>query len=372
VNRSSISEYDLERKFIFETGDDVRTTQGWQSTGGGTDLKRVTLERRELRGDDVAVRVDYCGVCHSDLHRVRGMLGEGDVIPGHEFTGVVTAAGPLVTGLRVGDRVAVGTIVDSCGTCEMCRAGQENYCVEGAVTTYGGTDRIDGTATKGGYSREYVVRESFAYPLPEALDAAAASPLLCAGISVWEPMISSGVGPGTRVAVAGLGGLGHLAVKLAAALGAQVTVLSRSAGKADDARELGAERLIVTTDETQSAGARGHFDLILDTISADHDLSALISMLALDGTLCVLGNPLMTGPRIFELTMGRKRITSSGTGGRVHTSELLEFCARHGIAADVEVLPSSRVSEALDRLDRGDVHYRFVLDLADLDAPPAE
>ncbi|SFQ41979.1 uncharacterized zinc-type alcohol dehydrogenase-like protein [Actinomadura madurae] len=346
----------------------MRPTTAWQSVDdGSTVLERVAIERRDLRDDDIAVRVDYCGVCHSDLHRIRGMLGEGAVVPGHEFTGTVTAAGTAVTGLAPGDRVAVGTLVDSCGTCPMCQVGQENYCYEGPVSTYGGTDRVDGTKTRGGYSREYVLREKFAYRLPGGLDPAAAAPLMCAGISMWEPMRAAGVGPGSRVAVAGLGGLGHLGVKLAAALGAEVTVLSRIPGKAADARGLGAADLLLTTDEARARQARGRFDLVLDTVSAAHDLSPLLSMVGLDGTLSVLGYPMPTSVRIMELAIGRKKLSSSGTGGRRETAEMLAFCAEHGIAADVEVLPSSRVQEALERLDRGDVRYRFVLDLSDLD-----
>ncbi|WP_412515575.1 NAD(P)-dependent alcohol dehydrogenase [Actinomadura madurae] len=346
----------------------MRPTTAWQSVDdGSTVLERVAIERRDLRDDDIAVRVDYCGVCHSDLHRIRGMLGEGAVVPGHEFTGTVTAAGTAVTGLAPGDRVAVGTLVDSCGTCPMCQVGQENYCYEGPVSTYGGTERVDGTKTRGGYSREYVLREKFAYRLPGGLDPAAAAPLMCAGISMWEPMRAAGVGPGSRVAVAGLGGLGHLGVKLAAALGAEVTVLSRTPGKAADARGLGAADLLLTTDEARARQARGRFDLVLDTVSAAHDLSPLLSMVGLDGTLSVLGYPMPTSVRIMELAIGRKKLSSSGTGGRRETAEMLAFCAEHGIAADVEVLPSSRVQEALERLDRGDVRYRFVLDLSDLD-----
>jgi alcohol dehydrogenase (NADP+) len=350
----------------------MRPTTAWQSVDdGSTVLERVAIERRDLRDDDIAVRVDYCGVCHSDLHRIRGMLGEGAVVPGHEFTGTVTAAGAAVSGLAPGDRVAVGTLVDSCGTCPMCRVGQENYCYEGPVSTYGGTDRIDGTKTRGGYSREYVLREKFAYRLPDGLDPAAAAPLMCAGISMWEPMRAAEVGPGSRVAVAGLGGLGHLGVKLAAALGAEVTVLSRTPDKAADARKLGAADLLLTTDEKQTRQARGRFDLVLDTVSAAHDLSPLLGMVGLDGTLSVLGYPVETSVRIMELAIGRKKLSSSGTGGRRGTAELLAFCADHGIAADVEVLPSSRVGEALDRLDAGDVRYRFVLDLSDLDPSAA-
>jgi uncharacterized zinc-type alcohol dehydrogenase-like protein len=347
----------------------MRTTTGWQSTDGSTALRRVAIERRDLRDDDIAVRIDYCGVCHSDLHRIHGAFGSPGVpVTGHEFTGTVTAAGTAVSGFAPGDQVAVGTIVDSCGVCEMCRAGQENFCYEGATSTYGGTDRVDGTQTQGGYSREYVLREKFAYRLPGRLDAAAAAPLMCAGITMWEPMRAAGVGSGSRVAVVGLGGLGHLGVKLAAALGAEVTVMSRRPDKADDARKLGATDLLLTTDDKQTARARGRFDLILDTISAPHDLSPLLRLVALDGTLSVLGYPIGEVPlRVMDLTYGRKNLTSSGTGGRRGTAEMLAFSAEHGITADIELLPSARVQEALTRLDQGDVRYRFVLNLADLD-----
>ncbi len=341
----------------------MRITSGWQCSDGTTALQRVRIERRDLREDDVAVRIDFCGVCHSDLHRIHGMLGEKDLVPGHEFTGEVVAIGSGVTRFSVGDRVAVGTIVDSCGECAMCRAGQENYCLHGAVTTYGGKENL-----KGGYSREYVLREKFAFPLPDGLDPAAAAPLMCAGITVWEPMITSGVGPGTRLAVAGLGGLGHLAVKLGVALGADVSVLSRTADKRDDALALGATELIVSTDQAQVAQAAGRFDLIIDTISAEHDLSPLLGLLGLDGTLFSLGNPLLSGPRLLALVYGRKRLTSSGTGGIPHTTELLQFCAERGVQPEIEILPSAQVRQALDRLEAGDVRYRFVLDLADLDA----
>jgi uncharacterized zinc-type alcohol dehydrogenase-like protein len=346
----------------------MRLSTGWQGTDGSTALRRVPIERRDLRDDDIAVRVDYCGVCHSDLHAVRGLIKANDsgLVPGHEFTGTVTAVGTTVTSFVPGDQVAVGTIVDSCGTCPMCVAGQENYCYEGATLTYGGTDRVDGSTTRGGYSREYVLRERFAYPLPAALDPAATAPLMCAGITMWEPLRAGNARPGSRVAVAGLGGLGHLGVKLAAALGAEVTVLSRTPDKADDARKLGASDLLVTTDDQQLAAARGRFDLILDAIPAPHDLSPLVRLAALDGTLSVLGMPIPTQVQLMDLTFGRKKLTSSGTGGRLGTAQLLAFCAEHGITADIELLPSSKVEEALTRLDRGDVRYRFVLDLSDL------
>jgi uncharacterized zinc-type alcohol dehydrogenase-like protein len=346
----------------------MRVTTGWESTNHSTALRRVPVERRDLRGDDIAVRIDYCGVCHSDLHRIRGTFrDEGDLVPGHEFTGAVTAVGAAVTGFAPGDRVAVGTLVDSCGVCPMCQAGQENFCYGGPTSTYGGTDRIDGTKTKGGYSREYVLREKFAYRLPAGLDPAAAAPLMCAGITVWEPMRAAGTGPGSRVAVAGLGGLGHLAVKLAAALGAEVTVLSRTPDKAADATKLGADGLLLTTDDTQMGQARGRFDLILDTISAPHDIPPLLRVAGLDGTVSLLGYPGEIPLRVMDLIIGRKKLTGSGTGGRKGTAEMLAFAAEHGISADIELLPSSRVQEALTRLDRSDVRYRFVLDLSDLD-----
>ncbi|WP_067500457.1 NAD(P)-dependent alcohol dehydrogenase [Actinoplanes sp. TFC3] len=347
----------------------MHTTQAWQSNGTSTALEKTTIERRDPRNDDITIRIDYCGVCHSDLHAIHGSTGkptEG-LVPGHEFTGIVTAVGSAVTRFVPGDRVAAGTIVDSCGECAMCQGGQENFCYEVATYTYGGKDRVDGSVTKGGYSREYVLRDKFAYHLPAALDPAAAAPLMCAGITMWEPMRTAGVGAGSKVAVAGLGGLGHLGVKLAAALGAEVTVLSRTPGKADDAARLGATDLVVTTDEQQLKQASGRFDLILDTIAAPHDLTQLLRLLAFEGTLSVLGLPLPTEVPLMELTFGRKNLSSSGTGGTRLTAELLTFCAEHDITADIELLPSTQVEEALGRLEKGDVRYRFVLDLADLD-----
>lgn len=353
----------------------MSTTLAWQSSGADGDLRRVEIQRRSLRSDDVAVRVDFCGVCHSDLHALRGaaphMSDSGGLVPGHEFTGTVTAVGADEVDFAVGNSVAVGTLVDACGECGMCRVGQENFCYLGPLSTYGGKDPVDGTVTKGGYSRDYVLSAKFVYHLPEALAPAAAAPLMCAGITMWEPLRAAGVSAGSQVAVAGLGGLGHLGVKLAAALGAEVTVLSRSADKTDDALALGASGLLLTTDDDQLQRARDRFDLILDTISADHELSPLLRLLALDGTLSVLGNPLMSGPRILELTAGRKKLTSSGTGGTRGTAEMLTFCAEHAISADVEVLASSSVNEALRRLEDGDVRYRFVLDMSDLDQPEA-
>ncbi|RAO39518.1 putative formaldehyde dehydrogenase AdhA [Micromonospora saelicesensis] len=346
----------------------MRTTIGWRASGP-TALRRTSLERRDLRSDDLAVRVDYCGVCHTDLHSLRDhdQHAKAPLVPGHEFTGVVTGTGAEVTAFSVGDRVAVGNIVDSCGTCAMCRAGQENFCHSFPTLTYGGTDRRDGSTTLGAFSREYVVRDRFAYPLPSGLDPAAAAPLMCAGVTVWEPLRALGVGPGSRVAVAGLGGLGHLAVKMAVALGATTTVISRTQEKRDDALRLGAHDLLDSTDTRQMAATRDTFDVVIDTISAPHDLAPYLKVVAMDGTLSLLGYLGPVTVEAMDLLVGRKKLSSAGSGGRRSTAEMLQFCADNGIAADVEVLPSAQVETALDRLRRNDVRYRFVLDMSDLD-----
>ncbi|NKY32009.1 NAD(P)-dependent alcohol dehydrogenase [Nocardia speluncae] len=346
----------------------MRKTVGWHAVDAAT-LQRAPVLRRALRPDDIAVRVDYCGVCGTDLHAVRGYRGERDpvLVPGHEFTGVVTEVGREVAGFDIGDPVAVGNIVDSCGECGMCRAGQENFCGDFPTLTYGGTDRRDGSATLGAYSREYLVRDRFAYHLPDGLDPAGAAPLLCAGITVWEPLCALGVGPGTRVAVVGLGGLGHLAVKLSVALGADTAVVSRTQNKAADAHRLGAREVLVSTDAAEMSAARDRFDVVIDTISVPHDLGPYLRLVALDGTLSQVGYLGPVTVQTTDLLIGRKRLGSAGSGGRPATTALLDFCARHDITADVEVLPSGRVNEALDRLERNDVRYRFVLDLSDLD-----
>lgn len=350
----------------------MRTTTGWQTDGTTATLRRAPLERRALRPDDIAVRVDYCGVCHTDLHAVHARLTESGeatppLVPGHEFTGVVTEIGREVTRFAIGNPVAVGNIVDSCGVCAMCRVGQENFCHEVPTLTYGGTDRHDGSTTLGGYSREYVVRERFAHVLPDGLDPAGAAPLLCAGITVWEPLHTLGVGRGTKVAVAGFGGLGHLAVKLAVALGANTTVISRSADKAEGARRLGAHDVVLSTDAEQMAAARDRFDVVVDTIPSAHDLSPYLRLVAMDGTLSHLGYLGSVTVETMDLLAGRKKLSSAGSGGLPTTAAMLAFCAEHGVIADIEVLPSARVNEALERLERNDVRYRFVLDMSDLD-----
>ncbi|GAA5113994.1 NAD(P)-dependent alcohol dehydrogenase [Alloalcanivorax gelatiniphagus] len=326
----------------------------------------TSVERRDLRPDDVAVAVTHCGVCHTDLHAVRGDGGPYPLVPGHEFAGTVTAVGSEVAGFAVGDPVAVGNIVDSCGECESCAADQENWCREFPTLTYGGTDRVDGTTTLGGWSTEYVVREGFVYHRPDGLDPAAVAPLMCAGVTVWEPLQALGVGPGTRVGVAGVGGLGHLAVKLALALGAEVTVLTTTAAKAAEADALGASHVVVTSDPAAVDAARGALDVVIDCVPVDHDLAPYLGLLDTDGTLCVVGYLGSTTVDVMSLLTGRKRVTASGSAGRVATQQMLDFCGEHGVTADVEVLPATEVDTALQRLARGDVRYRFVLDMAGL------
>ncbi|MFI8569593.1 NAD(P)-dependent alcohol dehydrogenase [Rhodococcus sp. NPDC078407] len=343
----------------------MRTTTGYRAVDKTAPLEQWTFDRRDLRADDVAVRVTYCGVCHTDLHSTR-TAGDFPMVPGHEFVGEVTEIGSAVTAFAVGDAVAVGNIVDSCGTCDMCAAGQENFCREFPTLTYGGRDRHDGSTTRGAYSDEYVVRDRFVYHRPDNLDPAAVAPLMCAGITVWEPLRRWNVGPGVRLGVAGIGGLGHLAVKLGRALGAEVTVFTTSAAKVADARKLGAHHVVVSTDEAEMAEQTGALDLIIDCVPVEQDLAPYLNTLALDGTLCIVGYLGSTTVDFIDLLIGRKSLASAGSGGRRYTQDLLNFCGENGIVADVETMPSARVNEAFDRLAANDVRYRFVLDMSDL------
>ncbi|MCZ2822630.1 NAD(P)-dependent alcohol dehydrogenase [Modestobacter sp. VKM Ac-2977] len=341
----------------------MRAVTGFAASGPREPLRPIEFTRRDLRPDDVAVRVTHVGVCHSDLHAVEALsAGDPPLVPGHEFTGEVTAVGPQVTRFRVGDAVAVGNIVDSCGECDNCLAHREPYCRQFPATTYGGRDLRDGTPTQGAYSTGYVVRDAFVYALPAGLDPAAVAPLMCAGVTTWSPLSRAGVGPGTQVGVVGLGGLGHLAVKFAVALGARVTVFTTSAAKADDARALGAHDVVVSTDPAAMAAVAGRLDFVLDTASGAHDLAPYLGALRLDGTLCVLGLPEQYAVSPMSL-LGRS-LTVSGSAGTRETQEMLDFCGEHGLAADVEVLPFDQVNTAFERLRRNDVRYRFVLAVA--------
>ncbi len=341
-----------------------------QSDAPGAPFTLTSIERRALRPDDLDVRITHCGVCHSDLHAWHGPADAFPLVPGHEFVGEVAAVGVAVTRFAVGDPVAVGNIVDSCGRCRMCQAGQENFCEQFPTLTYGGVDRVDGTRTLGAYSSHYVVSERFAYHRPETLDPAGVAPLLCAGVTVWEPLRSAGVGRGTRLGVVGLGGLGHLAVRLGRALGARVTVFTSSPGKTEDAMALGADSVVVSRDDDAMTAARGSIDVLIDTVAVDHDLTPYLRVLDLDGTLFSLGHLGPVTVNTLDLLVGRKRLASGGSGGHRHTQELLDFCGEHGITADVEVLPATQIGTAFERLAANDVRYRFVLDLEGLEATP--
>jgi len=340
----------------------MREVTGYAAFGAGEKLQPYRFDRRDLRPHDVAVRVRYCGVCHSDLHAIEAPPpGHLPLVPGHEFVGEVSAVGPEVTGFAVGDAVAVGNIVDSCGVCPPCRAGREVFCEAGVTTTYLGNDRVDGTVTRGAYSTEYVANERFVHPLPDGLDPAAVAPLMCAGVTTWDPLRRYGVGPGDTVGIVGLGGLGHLGVKFAKALGARVAVFTTSPGKEKDALALGADEVVVSSDDAGMAAQAGRFDFVLDTASGKHDVSPYLRVLRLDGTLCMLGLPERYEPEAMAL-LGRT-MTTSGSAGTVSTREMLAFCAEHGLVADVEVLPFAEVNTALERLARNDVRWRFVLEV---------
>jgi uncharacterized zinc-type alcohol dehydrogenase-like protein len=342
----------------------MRNVSGWAAKEQGGHLEPWDFQRRDLLSEDVAVRVEYCGVCSSDISAIR----HGDefpLVPGHEIVGEVTAIGDRVSRFAVGDKVAVGNIIDSCGACPACLVGRENWCHKFPTLTYGGLDRKDGNPTRGGYSSEYVLTQKFVYALPEGLDPAGVAPLMCAGITTYSPLRRWGTGPGKTVGIVGMGGLGHIALKIAHALGAEVVQFTRSMDKAAGARELGADDVILSTDERQMAAQAGRFDLILDTAGTPHSLEPYLSALAIDGTLCVVGIPegdLKVNP--MSLIVGAKTLAGAGSGGTLETQEMLDFCAEHGIVADVELMRQDQVNEALDRLARNDVRYRFVLDMA--------
>jgi uncharacterized zinc-type alcohol dehydrogenase-like protein len=345
------------------------SVRGYAASSAKTPLAPLTFERRDPRPDDVVIDIQFCGVCHSDLHTARGDWGQPHYpcCPGHEIVGTVASVGAQVTRYKVGDRVGVGCLVDSCQGCPACARGEENYCPE-MVGTYNSKDRHDGRPTMGGYSKTIVVREKFVVRIPDSLDLAKAAPLLCAGITTWSPLKHWKVGPGSRVAVVGLGGLGHMALKLAKALGAKVTLFTRSPGKEADARELGAEQVILSTDAKQMAGAKRAFDLIIDTVPYNHDLNPYVTTLDVNGTIVLVGylGPVEPAVNSVPLVLGRKAVAGSVIGGIPETQEMLDFCGEHGITADIEVTSMAKINEAWDRMQKSDVKYRFVIDLATL------
>ncbi|WP_413101492.1 NAD(P)-dependent alcohol dehydrogenase [Streptomyces sp. Inha503] len=333
-------------------------------------LERTTVERRALREHDVLIEIAYAGICHSDIHQAREEWGTAlfPMVPGHEIAGVVAEVGSAVTKYAVGDRVGVGCFVDSCRECENCLAGEEQYCLKGEVATYNGKE-YDGAPTYGGYSTHIVVDENYVLRIPEGISLDVAAPLLCAGITLYSPLAHWNAGPGKKVAIVGLGGLGHMGVKIAHAMGAEVTVLSQTLRKKDDGLRLGADHFYATSDESTFTELAGTFDLIVNTTSANLPLDGYLSLLKLDGTLVHVGAP--ENPSAFNqfsLIMGRKSMAGSKIGGIRQTQEMLDFCAEHGLGAEIELIDGERINEAYDRVVSSDVRYRFVIDIASLKA----
>ena len=328
------------------------------------------FDRRTPRADDVVIEVLYCGVCHSDVHNVRNDWGNANypMVPGHEIIGRVVDVGSLVTRFKAGDRVGVGCMVDSCRHCTACGKGWEQYCESGSTYTYNGTDRVDGTRTLGGYSEAIIVTQDFVLKVPDGLDLAGAAPLLCAGITTYSPLRHWHVGPGSKVAVVGLGGLGHMGLKLAKAMGAEVTLFTRSPGKDADARRLGADQVVLSTDEAQMTELAGRFDLIIDTVPYVHDVNPYIPTLATGGTLVLVGylGPLEPMLNSVPLVMNRKAVAGSLIGGIAETQEMLDFCGQHGITSDIELIKIQDINAAYERLLKSDVKYRFVIDMTSL------
>ena len=345
----------------------LRTT-GYAAMAAGVPLQPFHFERREVGPHDVLLKISHCGICHSDIHMARNEWGESiyPMVPGHEIVGTVSQIGSAVKLFRVGERAGVGCFVDSCRTCSACREGLQQYCEAGMLLTYSGRDK-HGTVTQGGYSTQIVVDEHYMLKMPTILSAAGSAPLLCAGITTYSPFRHWGVGKYHKVAVLGLGGLGHMAVKIAHALGTDLTVFSTSAAKREDAKRLGASEFILTTEPNSLARFKRHFDFVLDTVSAVHDYNAYLQLLKTDGVMILVGAPESPAPlEPFSLIMQRRSIAGSVIGGIQETQEMLDFCAEHRIESDVEMIPIHQVNEAYERVLRGDVRFRFVIDLASL------
>ncbi len=348
----------------------TNNTKAYAATSPDSGLAPFSFDRRALRPDDVAIEIDYCGVCHTDIHFVQNDWGmtQYPVVPGHEIIGRVTAVGPEVSGFQVGDVVGVGCMVDSCRSCAACEAGLEQYCLEGSTLTYNGEDRHDQSITYGGYSSRVVVSDRFVVNVPDKLDPSAAAPLLCAGITTYSPLRHYGVSKGHKVGVVGMGGLGHMGVKFARALGAEVTLFTRSEAKVREARKQGADHVVVSTDESQMEAAAESLDFILDTVPVQHDLNPYLNCLKYDGTHIIVGllDPIEPPVEAGALVFKRRVLAGSLIGGMPETQEVLDFCAEHGISCDVEMLDIRNIHEAYERMKKGDVRYRFVIDMETL------
>jgi alcohol dehydrogenase (NADP+) len=343
---------------------------GYAAPSAKAELAPYQFKRRDIRADDVVIEILYCGICHSDVHHVNNDWGGTTypIVPGHEIIGRVVNVGPDVTRFKPGDHVGVGCMVDSCQHCAACQQGLEQYCEEGPTLTFDNLDRHDQMRTFGGYSEKIIVREKFVLRIPEGLDLKGAGPLLCAGITSWSPLRHWRVREGTNVGVVGLGGLGHMMLKLAKALGTNVTLFSRSPGKEQDAHRLGADNVVISTDANQMAAVNNKFDLIIDTVPYTHDINPYMPSLAINGTLVIVGFLGNLEPTLntVPLIMRRKSVAGSVIGGIAETQELLDFCGEHEITADVEVIKVQDVNEAYKRMLKSDVKYRFVIDMASL------
>ena len=345
-------------------------TKGYAAMTAKAALAPYSFERRQLRENDVAIDIKFCGICHSDIHQVRDEWGASifPMVPGHEIAGIVTAVGNKVTKYKVGDKVGVGCFVDSCRNCAQCQKGLEQYCGEGMVLTYNGREH-DGAPTFGGYSEKIVVDENYVLRMPDTLPLDAAAPLLCAGITLYSPLRHWKAGPGKKVAIIGLGGLGHMGVKLAHAFGAEVTVLSHSLKKQADGKRMGADHFHATSDPKTFTNLKNNFDLIINTVSAEMDWNQYLDLLNVDGSMVVVGVPEKQIPiGAFSLIMGRRSLAGSAIGGIRETQEMLDFCGKHGVTCDIELIPIQKVNEAYERVLKSDVRYRFVIDMASLKA----
>ncbi len=328
-----------------------------------------SFERRDPGPFDVVVDINYCGICHTDIHQVGDEWGGSvyPMVPGHEITGIVSQVGQKVTRYKIGDKVGVGCFIDSCRKCEPCRKNLEQYCLEGMTTTYNGIERDGKTPTQGGYSNKIVVDENYVLRIPDNLPLDKTAPLLCAGITLYSPLVHWKAGPGKKVAIIGLGGIGHMGVKIAHALGAEVTVLSHSLKKQQDGIKLGADHFYATSDPKTFEKLKGYFDLIINTVSAELDWNQYLELLALDGTMVVVGIPVDQTPiGSFPLVAGRRSIAGSLIGGIKETQEMLDFCSKHNIASEIELIPIQKVNEAYKRVLNSDVRYRFVIDIKSL------